>query len=268
MPDIHDITAANRAAWNEVMPYHQRAAKARWDAAFSQPGYSCLREPLLGVLAEIGLAGKTVAQLCCNNGVELMSLKNLGAGECVGFDISDEAIAEAQQRARRSGIACSFVQSDIYALPEVYDGRFDLALFTAGALGWLPDLPRAMQVAAGLLSPGGRLLMWEIHPVSEMLPFDDDPKPNPLRIVGPYFKHEPYVEYGDLDYVGGVRYASDKPQYWYVHTLAETITAVINAGLVLERFNEYPDDISAGHKRVEQAGAGVPLSFILQARKV
>jgi len=267
MPDISAITAANRAAWNEAMPYHQRAARDKWDAAFAQPGYACLGGPLRAALGRIGLAGRAAAHLCCNNGVELLSLKNLGAGECVGFDISDEAVAEASDRAARTGIACAYVRSDIYEIPTEYRSRFDLALFTAGALGWLPDLPGAMQAAAELLRAGGRLLLHEMHPVSEMLPFDDDPDADPLRIISPYFKREPYVEYGNLDYVGRQPYASDKPQYWFVHTLADILNAVIGAGLIIERLDEYPEDISAGHRRVEQAGAGVPLSYLLQARR-
>jgi hypothetical protein len=41
-PDLKRYTEANRAAWNEVMPIHQRAAKEKWDRSFSQPGFVCL----------------------------------------------------------------------------------------------------------------------------------------------------------------------------------------------------------------------------------
>lgn len=42
---------------------------------------------------------------------------------------------------------------------------------------------------------------------------------------------------------------------------------LLQAGLRLEHIAEYPDDISAGHKRVEQAQAGIPLSYTLITRK-
>jgi hypothetical protein len=107
----------------------------------------------------------------------------------------------------------------------------------------------------------------EIHPFSEMLPFDESNPADPLRLVEPYFKPEPYVEYGNLDYVGGTRYTSSKPQYWFVHTLSEIVMGLIGSGMVIEHLSEYEEDISAGHRRVEEARAGVPLSYILVGRK-
>ena len=72
-----------------------------------------------------------------------------------------------------------------------------------------------------------------IHPVSEMLPFDDHTKADPLRIIVPYFKAEPYVEYGGLDY-GGTEHVSSLPQYWFVHTGA-VVTALVQAGMAIVR---------------------------------
>ena len=37
-------TEANRNAWNEVMPRHQKVARERWDNAFMQPGFVCQDE--------------------------------------------------------------------------------------------------------------------------------------------------------------------------------------------------------------------------------
>jgi hypothetical protein len=42
---------------------------------------------------------------------------------------------------------------------------------------------------------------------------------------------------------------------------------VIGNGIAIEHFSEYEADISAGHKRIEDAKAGVPLSMILVGRK-
>ena len=78
---IREYTEANRDAWNEVMPKHQKAAKERWDEAFMQPSFVCLDDVELDLLERVGIHDKAVAHLCCNNGVELLSLKNLGAGD-------------------------------------------------------------------------------------------------------------------------------------------------------------------------------------------
>ncbi len=261
--ELQKYTEANRAAWNEVMPLHQKAAREKWDRAFLQPGYVCLDDVEVEMLQCMGIRGKDVAQLCCNNGRELLSLKNLGAGTCVGFDVSDEAIAEARARAELCRIPCQFVRSDVYAIGPEWAGRFDVVYVSAGALGWIPDLRRFFAVAALLLQPGGHLFIHEIHPVAEMLPCDSPGLTDALRIVEPYFKAEPYVEYGGLDYVGHAEYSSTLPQYWFVHTLSDVIMSMIGSGLALEHFSEYPMDVSAGHHRVEQAHAGVPLSYIL-----
>lgn len=206
-------TQVNRAAWNEVMPLHQQAAREKWDRAFMQAGYSCLDEPAPDLLRQIGIAGKAMAHLCCNVGIELLSIKNLGAGECIGFDISDEAIPEAQERADLCKIDCSYVRTDVYDIGSEYTQRFNLVYLSPGTLGWLPDLPRFLVIAAGLLREHGRIFIHEIHPFLEMLPFDDYAGEDVLRIIEPYFKPEPYIDYGGLDYVGKTQYSSTKPQY-------------------------------------------------------
>jgi len=98
VPDLKRFTESNRAAWNEVMPLHQRASSHALDQLFSQPAYVQQDKTEIDLLQKVGLKGRNVAHLCCNNGSELLSLKNLGAAECVGFDISDQAILEARQR--------------------------------------------------------------------------------------------------------------------------------------------------------------------------
>lgn len=53
-------------------------------------GYSSLDTIETYHLEKINLVDKAVAQLCCNNGRELLSIKNKGAGYCVGFDIAEK----------------------------------------------------------------------------------------------------------------------------------------------------------------------------------
>lgn len=265
--ELKRYTEANRSAWNEVMPYHQRAAREKWDSLFARPGYTCLPANELEQLHQVAIKGKRVAHLCCNNGVELLSLKNLGAGECTGFDISDLAIAEAAERAARCGIDCRFVRTDIYEIGGEYHDHFDLVYITVGCLGWMPDLPRFFAIAAALLRQGGLIFIHEIHPFSELLPHESAIPPENLRIVEPYFRAEPYVETGMLDYVGNIDYPSATTQYWFVHTLSSILMSLIENGLAIETFYEYEQAISPHQRGIEAAGAGVPLSFILTARK-
>jgi hypothetical protein len=86
MEEYKKFTQANRKAWNEVMPYHQKAKDEEWDKKYSDPNYIFQVDPELGMLNKIGFEGKDIAHLSCNNGIELLSLKRMGAGRCVGFD--------------------------------------------------------------------------------------------------------------------------------------------------------------------------------------
>ncbi len=267
MHDIKHYTESNRAAWNEAMPKHQAAAKDDLDRHFARPNYIYQTEPeILSVLDKIGISGKDVLHLCCNNGRELLSLKNMGAGRCVGVDISDEAIAEANERAQKCGITCEFIRADVYELPDNLANSFDLVYLTAGCLGWIPDLTGFFRVIAMALREHGIVLIHEIHPFSEMLPFDHRQTEDRLQIIEPYFRDEPLIENSSLDYVGGTDYEA-KTQYWFVHTVSAVIMAMIGNGLTLEEFSEHPRDISAGHRKQEKANAGIPLSMIMIARK-
>jgi len=132
-------------------------------------------------------------------------------------------------------------------------------------------LPRFFAQAGAMLRDAGRIFIHEIHPISEMLPFDngdpDTPDADYLRIIEPYFKAEPYEDHDSLDYVGGTDYTSAATQYWFVHTISDIIMGLVNNGFAIEHFAKYPTDISAGHQRIEAAEAGIPLSFILVGRK-
>jgi SAM-dependent methyltransferase len=260
-------TEANREAWNEVMPFHQKAAREKWDLAFSQPGYSCLDDIEMQQLRKIGIQGKDIAHLCCNNGIELLSLKNLGAGRCVGFDICDEAILEATQRAEMHHIDCQFIRTDVFDINHTFDRQFDMIYISVGCLGWLPDLVSFFNIAARLLRDDGIVFIHEEHPFSEMLPNDDANQTDVLHIIDPYFKTEPYVDYGDLDYLGNTHYASQKPQYWFTHTFSDILMAMIDNHINILHLSEYDVDIANSKKRLEQANAGVPLSYILFGRK-
>jgi SAM-dependent methyltransferase len=264
---LKQYTEANRAAWNEVTPYHQQAAKEKWDGLFTQPGYVCLDDVEIAELKLAGIQGKSVAHLCCNNGVELLSLKNLGAGECVGFDICDAAIQEATQRAQECGIDCRFVRTDVYEIGDEFDQRFDMVYITVGCLGWMPDLKLFFAKSAALLRAGGVVFIHEMHPFAELFPTGGHPDAGSLRVIEPYFKSEPYIEQGYLDYLGEVNYPAATTQYWFMHTLSEIMMGLIENGIGIEKFIEYETAISPNHYPIEAQKAGLPLSFILIGRK-
>lgn len=196
-----------------------------------------------------------------------MSLKNMGADECVGFDISDEAIKEANERAALCKIDCQFIRSDVYEIGDEHKYHFDIAYIRAGGIGWLPDLHLFFEQVSALLRKDGLVFMHEIHPITDVLPLADSEEPESLVFAQPYFKPEPYEEFGGLDYVGSSEHYSNLPQYWFVHTMSDILMNLINNGIDIEYFLESPNALSPTHRYIEEAGASIPLSYFLLARK-
>lgn len=257
-------TESNRRAWNEVTPMHQEGKQDRFFKAFKTPGYVSCDHLITGKIREIGVTGKRVAQLCCNDGREALSLKNLGAASVTGFDISDAAISEAVRLSESSGITCEFVRTNIYDISDSYNGRFDFVYISIGVFGWMPDLSAFFRVASRLLIPSGQILIYEQHPFAEV--FDPESENEPLKIVYKYFNDEPLADDQGFDYWGGRKYRGET-SYWFFHTMSAVINGLIESGIGIKSFCEYPHDISTMWGQVEKTGKMLPLSYILHGQK-
>lgn len=251
--------AANRTAWNAIADIHART----FDALLAQvraPGFSTLDAHEREVFAELGVTDRDVAQLCCNNARELLSLKLAGARRATGFDLSEAFLAQGRALADAAGVELELVHSDLYAIAPTYDGAFDIVYVTVGALGWLPDITSAIARMARLLRPGGALYVYEMHPLLDMLDTDTGLAPRHS-----YFRTEPYVEAGEPDYLDPNAVVSET-MYWYHHTLGDILGATLAAGLRLTRFAEHAHDISSrfGHLPAEPR---LPMCYTLVARR-
>lgn len=260
-----EITAANARAWDEAAPYHARHNQERLLASFRTPGFSCLDATETALLTRAGIAGKRVAQLCCNNGRELLSLEALGARGCTGFDISAEFIAQANELKAAAGAEADFIASDIYEIGPDYDGAFDLIYISIGALCWMPDLAAFFAVAARLAAPGGQLFLYDKHPIIDMF----EPGLEGEAVFTPvhsYFRREPFAEADGLDYWSGQAYEGTV-HYSFPHPLSDVFNAVIGAGFVIRHFEEYAHDIAVAWHKYEERDAQFPLSYTLLASK-
>ncbi|MCY7484051.1 MULTISPECIES: class I SAM-dependent methyltransferase [Paenibacillus] len=265
--DIKTYTQSNREAWNEVNPIHQVHNPVNLKEAFLQEGYSTLDPLITELLQDLGLREKNVAQLCCNNGREVLSLVNLGAQSGTGFDISDHAIQEAKDLADISGLPCSFVRTDVYDVDLTeHAGKYDLIYISIGALPWLPDLGKFFNLAANMLAKDGQLVIYEMHPLLNMLPLEDEPEfEDPLKIAFSYFKTDPWVSTSGIDYVGKTTYEA-KTNYSFSHTLASIFNAIIQSGINITEYKEYQHDISNIYAHVEKEQK-LPMSFTLVGQK-
>lgn len=260
--DRQTYTEANRKAWDETAPVHQASQLEELLTGFGDPAYLFLDETAREWLGKMGVQGKAVAQLCCNNGRELISIQRLGAGRCVGIDISGKFIAQAEQLNAAAGADCIFLACDVYRVPAEYDAQFDLIYISVGAFGWLPDLAGFLDVCARLLRPGGKLLIYEMHPILDMI--EDIPN-LPPKLENSYFLAEPLSSDTGLDYYEGVEYESST-SYWFHHKMADIIQCSLESGFVLTGFAEYPHDVSDVFAYLEKDEARLPLSYVLSAR--
>jgi ubiquinone/menaquinone biosynthesis C-methylase UbiE len=259
------FTDANREAWEEAAPVHAKSNQARLLKAFSQPGYNTLDRHCLDRLNEIGVEGKSIAHVCCNNGRELLSLKNMGAGKCVGFDASVAFIEQARELADVSGHTdVNFVVTDVYDIAKAHAGPFDIVIITIGVFGWMPDLTGFLKVLARLTRAGGHLFIEETHPVLMM--YEEGEGGAPAYLKYSYFKQEPWVETSGLDYYQGIKRPS-KPNYSFQHTLADIVMAAIGVGFSLEHFAEFGYDISGFCADLEHAQAKPPMGMTMTWKK-
>ncbi len=230
--DHRDAFEANRALWNARVPHH--LASRMYDLDGFLAGRNSLTDLELDLLGDV--TGKRILHLQCHFGQDTLSLARMGA-EVTGLDISNAALTEARRLATELGLEADWILSNVVAHVPSLDGRFDIVFTSFGTIGWLPDLkPWAANIKrylkpASAGEPGGRFAFVEFHPAIWM--FDNDF----THVQYSYFKREVIVEeeqgtYADRD--APIKLAS----HGWNHDLGEVLTALINEGLVLERFTE------------------------------
>ena len=261
---LFDYVNGNLAAWEEVAPIHRRHNQAKLFKSFSRPGYTCLDKIETNILKKLDVNGKDVAQVCCNNGQELSSVKNMGASRCVGFDGAKGFVDQARELAVAANQDVEFVCCDVYDIPKAYHASFDIVTITVGVLGWMPDIDSFFSAVELLLKPGGAIFVYEHHPIIVMIKPSQEDEPIEWEIS--YFRSEPYVEIGGLDYYGGEDYDA-KPASSFSHKMSDIIMAAVKTGVVIEHFEELPNHISNAWWNVEKSNIGLPMCFTLVLRK-
>src|SRR5487761_1935508 len=260
-------TEANRATWNLWMTRDTGSDHYKDVARFRATGTS-LRPIEREALGDV--AGATLLHLQCNLGSETLSWARLGA-RVTGIDISDAAISFAQALAEESGLKAQarFIRSDLYALPETLDERFDIVFASYGALCWAPDLESWAQVAARYVAPGGRLLLVDLHPAGMALnALASDPSGRTLYLDRPYLHtHAPQVEQAP----------GEPAVYAWGYGLGEVVTALAANGLRIESLSEhacahwrqFPQLIESGdgYWRWPDAANQLPLLFAARATR-
>jgi len=106
--DRDRMVIANRQAWNDSAGRHK--AGERWAQLVrdvSKPGFACFDQTMTDALRRIDLRGKSVLQVGCNNGREVLSLSSFEAERCLGIDQAEGFLAQAKELNRISGQSVS-----------------------------------------------------------------------------------------------------------------------------------------------------------------
>ncbi len=278
MSSLDPYREANRARWDESVAVHAASEFYGVDRFLS--GESTLL-PL--DIEEVGnVAGNSLLHLQCHFGLDTLSWARLGA-EVVGVDFAPAAVETAREIAQRAGLNAAFVESELYASPDVLAGRlgsFDVVYVNLGALCWLPDVAGWAAVCAGFLNEGGRLYVRDVHPITFSL--DDEASEGELRLRYPYFEtEEPLHWSGDGDYTDPSATFEHQESYEWNHGVGEIVTALIDAGLQIDFLHEqdwtvYPAlpwlvETETGVWRLPEIGGNpdrrLPLMFSLRATK-
>jgi len=257
-----EYTDANRLAWDEAAPRHAAHNNEALFAAARDPAYVSFEGDILHALQQVGVAGKQVIQLGCNNGRETLSLRNMGAARCVGVDASEAFLAHGREMIRIADAAdqVELVCADVYDLPAEFNGAFDMVLVTIGVISWMPDLKAFSEVVRGLLKPGGQLVMEEMHPVLFM--YEENAETSVSSIQYSYFSKQIWEESDGLDYYGHEVY-DGAPNFSFMHRLDEILMAGIDAGFNLRYIRELDYDISNFCSDLEQSPCKPPLGFVM-----
>ena len=222
-----DYLENNRHLWDNKVDVHYGSDFYRMDEF--RAGKSVLDEIATRGVGDV--SGKRILHLQCHFGLDSMSLLRLGAESVVGVDFSPKAIQRARELAQEFDLNATFVESDVYSLPDLLAESFDLVFSTFGAIPWLPDLDRWAEVVARYVRPGGTFYMAEFHPTFYLFDFDRQ------RIEYQYF-HQGYVETSTGTYADRTANLRETQHFW-THSLAETLQPLLNRGLQLETFTEY-----------------------------
>jgi len=268
---MDDHLQANLAHWNELTSIHARSAF--YDLAGFKTGKSSLKAIEVGELGEV--TGKSLLHLQCHFGMDTLSWARRGA-QVTGVDFSDQAIATARSLGQELGIAADFYRSDLYALPNVLVGEFDIVFTSYGVLCWLPDLERWAQVIARFLKPGGTFYIVDEHPFANVL--EDDTTTGSFKVAYSYFySSEPFRWDGEGTYADRNAAVEHRTTFEWTHSLSDILNALIAAGLRVEFLHEFPylmyaklacmEEGEDGWWRLKDRSVSLPLLFSLKALK-
>ncbi len=220
----------NQALWDQKVDAHKTSEF--YDLEGFKKGNTSLKEIELDEIGHL-VKNKSMLHLMCHFGQDSLSWARMGA-QVTGVDLSSKAIELARELNQELGLNARFICSNVYDTRQHLEEQFDIVFSSYGVLAWLSDLDAWAKVVADSLKPGGFFYIAEFHPVLYLFDFDS------LRIEYAYFNQgEPYEEIIEGTYAAPDATLTHKEYFWQ-HSFDEILSALLNQGLQLESFREYP----------------------------
>lgn len=257
--------STNKATWNQKVKIH--AESSMYDLEAFKSGKCFLMPYELNALGSV--KGRRLLHLQCHFGQDTLSWSRRGA-KCVGIDISDEGIDLAKELNTELGLDAEFVCCNVLDTSHHVKEQFDIVFTSYGVIGWLPDLKPWAKMIAERLKSGGTFFIAEFHPIVWMFDYQQDP---PKMSYG-YDQNEVIYE----EYQGTYADESSKmisKEYGWNHGIAEVISSLLDAGLVIESFDEHHESPYDVLPNLNKTSTGMyvmkkrlyPLIFTLKAIK-
>jgi 2-polyprenyl-3-methyl-5-hydroxy-6-metoxy-1,4-benzoquinol methylase len=258
----------NLAWWQEAAAIH--AASDFYDLEAIRGGRDRMRPYEIGELGVV--TGLDLVHLQCHIGTDTVSWARRGA-RVVGLDYSSNSLDVARRLAEDCDLPIEFVCSDVHDAPRALGHRrFDVVYTGIGALNWLPDLGPWARVVSELIRTDGHLYLSEIHPL--VFGLADDGRTLVRDIVAAGFEPS---DRGTGTYAQPDAPMANRITCERTHSIGEVITAVLEAGLVIELFREHRYSNAPwpwtvrdedGFHRLPSGWPQYPLAYSLRARKV
>jgi SAM-dependent methyltransferase len=228
----NDYHQDNRKSWNAATEQHHTHKPDLIERY--KNGWNNLHDDDMQLLGD--LTGQRVVHLQCNDGQDTVSIAKFRGGDVTGIDISDYAIESARKLSAEANIPATFVCSDIFEWFDQNEMPFDTVYTSYGAFVWIADLYEWARGIAKVLKPGGRFVMIDFHPAIGMFEFD-------WSLVYDYMGGKRILTGGVGDYVGDdyeSKFKNPHVAHEFPWGIADIITPLLEAGLILTQFKEYP----------------------------
>lgn len=226
----------NQKHWDEKARIHSSRSSEIYDIEGFLKGKSTLLPIERDLFKDV--KGKKVLHAMCHIGFDTISIARLGAN-VTGVDFSHEAVSQARRFADHLQVHVNWIQSNIFDLvnTELEKNSFDYVYVSYGVICWIDDFDKWIAILASYLKPGGMLILIDDHPYISTFEVDKD---NTLFLQYDYFKDtKPFEFVNEHSYTGEEFKLKEQKAYEWNHSIDEMITAILQAGLLVNSFYEY-----------------------------